>query len=266
MKVRHRIAERGRAQREKAIDIPLAQHVLVGVEIDREVEEVGHERDGLAILGRATGLQHVQPLDDQDVRMVDLDPLIGHHVVDEVRVDRCARRALPGLDVGEEMQEPGEIVALRKALLLHQAFALQDRVGIEKTVGGDEVDLGHIRPARQQRLQHARGGRLADRNRPADADDVGHLGVLGAEEFLLHDEEPLRGRHIHGQKARQRQVDLLDLREIEAVVERAQLCDLARLQRHRGVGAQGRPVGAREYAIGRQFGLGTLVHGRTVSP
>jgi hypothetical protein len=39
------IGERGIAQREEAPDIPFAQHRLVGVDIDREVEEVGDERN-----------------------------------------------------------------------------------------------------------------------------------------------------------------------------------------------------------------------------
>ena len=260
MEVGFRIAERGAAQRQKPVDVPGLEHILVGVEIDREIEEVRHERDRLAVLRQAAGLQHVQALDDEDVRPVDFDPLVRRHVVDQMRIDRRPRRPPPGLHVGEEAQQRRQVVAFRKALLLHQAFALEDRVRIKKAVGGDEVDLGHVRPARQQRLQHARGGRLADRHRAGDADDEGHLDVFGAEEALLRAEQPLRRRHIERQQPRQRQIDLLDFLDVEPVVQRAQARDLFRGQRHRRVVAQRRPFRARERAVGRKRFFGALFH------
>ena len=191
---------------------------------------------------------------------VDLDPLVRHHVVDEMRVDRRAHRPAPGLHVGEEAQQRRQVVALRKALLLHQAFALEHGVRQQEAVGGDEIDLRHVRPARQQRLQHARGGRLADRDRAGDADDVGHLGLGGAEEVLLHDEQPLRRRHVEREQARDRQVDLLDLLHVEAVVQRAHARHLVRRQRHRRVFAQRRPLAARERQVGRKAVVGALFH------
>ena len=117
-------------------------------------------------------------------------------------VDRRAHRPPSGLDVGEKAQQRRQVVAFRKALLLHQVFALEDRVRIEKPVRGDEVDLGHIRPARQQRLQHTRGRRLAHRHRARDPDDEGHLRVLGAEEVLLRPEQALRRRDVKGKEPR----------------------------------------------------------------
>ena len=60
-----RISDRGtrsRASVRKRSTYQALQHVLVGVEIDREIEEVGHERDRLAVLRQAPGLQHVQAL------------------------------------------------------------------------------------------------------------------------------------------------------------------------------------------------------------
>src|SRR6185295_1600616 len=59
-----------------------------------------------------------------------------------MRIDRRAHRPAPGLHVGEEAQQRRQVVAFGKALLLHQAFALWHGVGIEKAVGGDEIDLG----------------------------------------------------------------------------------------------------------------------------
>ena len=99
-----------------------------------------------------------------------------------MRIDRRAHRAPSGLDVAQERQQHRQIVALRKALLLHQTLPIEHGVGKQKTVGRDQVDLGPRRPARQQRLEHARGGRFADRDRAGDADDVGHLAVAGCRE------------------------------------------------------------------------------------
>ena len=260
MEIRFRIAERGAAQRQKSIDVPGLEHVLVGVEIDREIEKVRHERDRLAVLRQAAGLQHVQSFDDEDVRPVHFHPLVRRHVVDEMRIDRRPRRTPPGFHVGEEAQQRRQVVAFRKALLLHQAFALEDRVRIKKAVGGDEVDLRHIRPARQQGLQHTRGGGFSHRHRAGDADDERHLHILGAEEAFLRAEQPLRRRHIEREQPRQRQVNLLDFLDVEAVVQRAQARDLLRGQRHRRVLAQARPFRARERTVGRKRFFGALFH------
>ena len=100
MEVRFRIAERGAAQGEKAIDVPRHQHALVGVEIDREVEEIRDEWDRLAVFWQPAGLQHIEALDDQNVGAVDLDPLLWHHVIDQVRIDRRAHRTPTGFHVG----------------------------------------------------------------------------------------------------------------------------------------------------------------------
>ena len=197
VKVRFWITERGSAQSQEAIHVPGLQHLLIGVEIDREVEEIRDEGNRLAILRQATGLQHVQPFDDKYVRPVDLNRLVRHDVIEKVRVDRCSCRTPTSLDVGKEAQQRRQIITLREALLLHQAFAFENGVRIKKPIGRDQIDLGHIRPACQQGLQNARRGRLANRDRACNADDVRHLGILGSEEALLCPEKPLRRCHIH---------------------------------------------------------------------
>ena len=167
-----------------------------------------------------------------------------------MRIDRRAHRPPSGLDVAQERQQRRQVVAFRKALLLHQALPFQHGVGKQKTVGRHQIDLGPRRPARQQRLQHARGGRFADRHRTGDADDVGHLAVADAEKLALRLIEPLRGIDIDRQQPRQRQIDVLDFLQVEAVMHRAQPLELARLQRHRRIVAQMRPLLAREYPVG----------------
>ena len=178
-----------------------------------------------------------------------------------MRIDRRAHRTPAGLDVGEKAQQRRQIVALRKTLLLHQPFAVEHRVGEEESVGGDEIDLGHIRPAGQQGLQHARRSGLAGRHRAADADDVRHLGVFGAEKSLLRFEQALGRGHVQRQETRQRQVDFLDLRNIKPIMHGAQPRNLLGRQRHRRIFAAARPFGAREHPIRRHLLLGALFHG-----
>ena len=59
----------------------------------------------LPSLRQPARLQHVQPLDDQDVRPVDDHGLARHDVVDEMRIDRRRDVALARLHVGEEAQQ-----------------------------------------------------------------------------------------------------------------------------------------------------------------
>ncbi len=166
-----------------------------------------------------------------------------------MRIDRRPHRASSGFDVAQERQQPRPIVALRKSLLLHQPFALQHRFRIEKAIGCHQIDFGPRRPSCEQRLQDARGGRLTHRSRAGDTDDVRHFAVADAEKLALRVIKPLRGIDIDRQQARERQIDFLDLLEVEAVMHRTQLREFAGLQRHRRVVAQLGPLLSRKDAV-----------------
>ena len=83
-----RIAERRVPEPQEAVKIPAMQVVLVGIEIDREVEIVRHVGNGRAVARQAGRLEHVQTLDNEDVRPIDHCHLAGNDVVDEVRIER----------------------------------------------------------------------------------------------------------------------------------------------------------------------------------
>src|SRR3984957_15765602 len=250
VEIRSRIVKRGVAKRQETSDIPVAQHRLLGVDIDRKVEKIRNDRNGLAVARKLAGLQNIDAFDDQDVRAIDLDPSVRDDVIGEMRIDRRAHRPPPGLDVAQERQQRRQVIALRKALFLHDALPFQHGVRKQETVRRHHFDPGPRRPAGQQCLQHARGGGLADRYRTGDADDVGHLAVADAEKLALRLVEPMRGIDIDRKQPRQRQIDVLDFLEVEAVVQRPQPLELARFQRHRGIVAQMRPLLARKYPIG----------------
>ena len=178
--------------------------------------------------------------------------LPGHDVVDEVRIDRRRDIAHAGFHVGQEADERRRVIALGKAFALEQPFGDEARVGMEKPVGRYELHLGRVRPARQQGLEHARGRRLADRDRAGDADDVGNLApVFGAEEALRRLEQPLRRGDVEREQTRQRQIDRNDLFDADRVMKRLQFAQVVYRQRQLGVGAQLRPFLAGEMAIGR---------------
>ena len=207
------------------------------VEIDREVEEVGDEGDRGAVPRQARRLEDVQALDNEDIRRFNHLLLARHHVVDEVGIDRGGDAPMPGLDVGEEAQQGRAVVALGKTLPLHRAHTLQFGVGVEEAVGRDEIDLRRVGPAGEQRLQHPRRGRFADRHRAGQADNVGHLGVVvGEQEALRRLEQPLGCRNIEREQAGERKVDRHDLLDRDRVVERLKAADILGAQRQRGVG------------------------------
>ena len=83
-----RIAERRGPQAHEALDIPLLQQRIVGVQENREVEKVGDERNLLAVARQAVGQQDVDPFEDENVRAVDDDRFPVHDIVGDMRIDR----------------------------------------------------------------------------------------------------------------------------------------------------------------------------------
>ena len=186
--------------------------------------------------------------------------LVGQDVVVEVRVDGRLDARHARLHVGEEVQQPRGVEALGEALAVHELALLELGVGKQEAVGRDQVDARMIGPAREQRLEDARGGALADGDRAADADDERHLAVGAAEELRRHRMQLLRGGDVEVQEPRHRQVDLLDLLDRELLDETRELLELALLERHRRVGAQPRPLLAGEHAVGRELQVGGIGH------
>ena len=248
MEIAAGVAKRRFAQSHETGDIPFFQKRLVGVQKDRKIEEIRHEGDHLVFARKTVGQEHIETFDNQDVRSVHGYGLARHHVVDEMRIDRGDHIALARLDVRQEANERAAIVAFGKALALHQALANESGVGVQKAVGGDEFDFGRIGPSRQQRLENAGGRRLAHRHRACNADDIGHLAVVGAEKALRRLEQALRRGDIKGEQARQRQIDRNDFLERNRLVHRLQLAQILDGQGQLCVGAQLRPFLAAETA------------------
>ena len=189
--------------------------------------------------------------------------LAFQHIIAQMRIDRCRDIAPSRLDLRHDAQDRRQIVAFGKALAAHQAFALENLIGHQETVRGQKIDLGMVRPAREQALQDTRGRALADSDAARHADDIGHFRIVDMKEVMGGAEQFLGRRDIEIEKARQGKIDRHDLVEIDAVVQAAQFVEIALVQGERRIGAQFRPFLAREAAEGRDL-LGKLFHDQTV--
>ncbi len=247
-----RVAEGRLAQPQEPLDVPVADLVAARVDVHAEVEEVAQGQPAAAVVAHPCGLQDVEALDDHDVGPLDDHLLAGDHVVGQVGVDRRLHLVLARLDVDREAQQRAAVVGLREPLALQQAAALELGVRVEEAVGGHQRDVGVLRPVREHLLQHARGGRLADRDRAGQADDERRARWLDlVEELLLLAVEQARGLDVQAQQLRQRQVDLLHLVEVELVAETAQPPDLVRGERVLHLVGERGPRRAVQLEVGR---------------
>ena len=233
--------------------IPALDVSLGGIHIDGEVEEVGHHHAGLGCASTALhppGLQHVQPLEDEDVGLLDPLHLAGHDVVGLVGVHRCFHHRLAGLQRPQEGDHPLAVVAFGKALALHQATRLQHPVGMQEAVRGDQRHPGVIGPASQERLQHPREGALAHRHAACNADHIGARPHRSAQEVVAHARERLGRTEVQVQKPGQRQVDFHHLGQRDLVVDATQGDQLGLGQCQRRAGAQAGPFRTAEALVG----------------
>mgnify|MGYP001353347571 CR=1 FL=1 len=139
-----RIGEGGLPQAHEAVDIPGVDQVLVGIDIDREVEEIGDEGHFLAVARQVAGLKDVQPFQDKDVGAVHGDRLARHDVIIEMRIDRRGDMPAARLQVRQELQQRRPVVAFRKALLAVHEDA--DDTGREQhRRNGEEMVDGNIK-------------------------------------------------------------------------------------------------------------------------
>ena len=208
----------------KRVDVPVVDQLLVGVDIDREVEEVRDERHELAVLRQFARLQHVQPLEDQDVRPVDGDDTrrAPRHRSGANRPAR-GRSAGPALMRRQEAQQRADVVAVGKALALHQVLAAQHLVGKRKPSVVTRSTFGLDGQRGSSSFSTRAVVDLPTATEPAMPMMKGVLTAFGGvEEALALAEQQLARLDMRREQARQRQVDAPHLVEIDRVVERAQ--------------------------------------------
>ena len=167
-------------------------------------------------------------------------------VVGHVRVHGRDDLGFPGPDGGQRLHEVALVVALGEALATHEVASLQDGVGVEETVGGEELDLGVAFALAQERLQHACRGALADGHAAGDADDergVGRLRVQEGGHLLVG---LAFGGGQHGEELGQGKVDLRHLFGRHRFAGGGQPLGLGGREGIAGALAQRRPFGSAE--------------------
>ncbi len=182
------------------------------------------------------GLQHVEPLDDEDVRPVDGLPLAGHDVVGLVVVDRrddlLARRT---------SRRPGSAAAPAGRSSRGSPCGPAGRAPRAPRSGSRKPSVvtrstrGVPGPAAEQRS--AAGGRWCSCRRRRcrrRAMTNGTFAVRVAEELALRRPKPAARRDVQVEQLGQRQVDRGDLVEVDPVAERGQLAQLRLVQRQPG--------------------------------
>ena len=78
----------------------------------------------------------------------------------------------------QKRKERSSVVALGKPLAVHQPARFEHVVRMEKTVGGDQVDLGVIRPTGEQRLEMRANVDFPTATEPATPMTYGTLGAI----------------------------------------------------------------------------------------
>src|SRR5690606_26062908 len=76
-----RVPECGRPQLHEPGHVPFLDHSRIGVDVDREIEEIRHERDCLAVPRQSCRLQNVKTLHNQDIGTLHHDLLPRKDVV-----------------------------------------------------------------------------------------------------------------------------------------------------------------------------------------
>jgi len=71
----------------------------VGIDVNGKIKIVGGKNHRLAIFGQNTGLQNVEPLDDENIRAVYAGDFTGQNVIGEVGINRGGDPAMTGLYV-----------------------------------------------------------------------------------------------------------------------------------------------------------------------
>src|SRR5579875_117601 len=86
----------------ETIHIPLLNGLLVGIEIDGEVEKIGHKEPGRTATGIGR-LQYIESFQDHDVGLANRLRGVRDNVVMQMGIDGGGDFGQAGLDIGQKM-------------------------------------------------------------------------------------------------------------------------------------------------------------------
>ena len=237
---------------EEPVQVPAADVIGVGVDVDREVDEVAHrQRRGPRPRPPRGGLEHVEPLQHEDVGALHRYVPVRDDVVDRVGVDGRLDVLAAGLHCRDELQQGATVVGLGKALAGHESALLKDPVGQQKAVGGHQIHPGRVREAGEQVGDETCRRRLAHGDRPGHRDDEGRGRLAYPQEGAGAVCPLARGGDVVLQQSGQGPVDGVDLGQVDGVAQSPQLLDIGLGQRQRRRGRQGGPLVPVQLDVGR---------------
>ena len=137
---------------QEARDVPRLDVRFVGVDVDREVEEIRHEHPRRPARRPSPVCSTFSPSTMTMSGRSTTWNSPGDDVVRLVRVHRRVHGAGRGLDVRHELDQPTDVVAFRKPFALQQPARLEHAIRQEEAVGRHEVDARMRRPARRAAL------------------------------------------------------------------------------------------------------------------
>ena len=225
-----RILEGRTLELQKTFDVPLSYVRHIRIYVNTEIEEVRHKDLSLRLSGDGLDLQDIDAFYNKDIGIIDDLHLIGDNIVVEMRVDGGLKIGTATLDSRKEAKETDGIVTLREALTVEDTTSFELGIGIEITVGSDEVDMRCRGIHRKELAKNPRCRALSYRHTTGNADDIGDLDTPTVKKRIVLCMKPLSMRDVYLQKPAQGEVDILYLLKRERLIEPLQLRKVDLLQ------------------------------------
>ena len=159
-----------------------------------------------------------------------------------MRIDRDFQYRLSRFEIPQELEQCPKVVAFRKAFSVHEPSGLEHAVGVQESVGGHQIYLGMVWPARQQGLDYARGSTLAHSDATGNGNHIRDRGGQGAEERIRRLTESLSRCDIEIQQAGQRQIDKRDFFKGDAFVDAPEFTEVRFRQGKRRLSPKSAPL------------------------
>ena len=134
LEIRLRIRKSRRTQSQETIHIPALNIFSAGIHINREIKEITQRQIRSLRPLSLRRRQNIQTLKNQHIRCRDLNMLIRHDVVIQVRILRRHHTLSTGLHLRHKIQQSTAIIRLRETLTVHNAATLKLRVRVQETI------------------------------------------------------------------------------------------------------------------------------------
>ena len=219
LEIRLRIRKSRRTQSQETIHIPALNILSAGIHINREIKEITQRQIGSLRTLSLRRCQNIQTLKNQNIRCRDLNMLIRHDVVIQMRILRRHHTLSARLHLRHKIQQGAAIIRLRKTLTVHNAATLKLRIRVQETIRSHQLNLRSRRPATQKSLQNTSRRRLAHSNRTRHTNNERDAALRHMQKIIRHMVQRGCGSYIQIKKARNRQINTLHLFKVDSFTQ-----------------------------------------------